>query len=267
MLFCISLLSQPLGVLDLSFKTLTARFKRLHNVLKLSAVRAYELFGAVYDVHIHPESLAYREGVTLAGHAYEQAVCRTESFYIKLTASVFYPLSTQGKLLQLCVVSCARDFRALLSELFENRDCQRRSLDGIGACSQLVNQGEGGGVRLFKYGNNICHMSREGRKALLNALFVADIYQHASEYRQLAVVGGGYHHSAHRHKREQSDRFERYRFTARVRTRDDERVKFLAEINVDRHDLASVDKRMTRLLQVDLTLVVEQGERSLHTVG
>ena len=109
-------------------------------------------------------------------------------------------------------------------------------------------------------------MRREGRQALLNALLVADIHQHAAEHAQLAVVGAGYEQAAHRHQREKSQRFEGDGLAARVGSRDDEGVELAAQTDIDGHDSVLGYQRMTRLTDVDDAPVVEHGTRRAHFI-
>ena len=109
-------------------------------------------------------------------------------------------------------------------------------------------------------------MRRKGGQRLLYALLVADIHQHAAEDAQLAVVGAGHQQTAHRHQREQSQRFEGDGFAARIGSRDDEGVKIRAEADVDGHHPVLGNQRMPRLLQTDDAPVVDDGLGGAHGV-
>ena len=91
------------------------------------------------------------------------------------------------------------DFSVLFTQLFKYRDSQRRALNRVGSRAQLVDKAERTRVCELDNLNNICHVRREGRKRLLNALLVAYIHQNTAENAELAVVGAGHQKSAHSH--------------------------------------------------------------------
>ena len=154
-----------------------------------------------------------------------------------------------------------------VAQLFEDRDRQRGALDRVGAGAQLVYQAERAGVGKLHDADNIRHVRREGGQRLLNALLVADVHQHAAKNTQLAVVGAGHQQAAHRHQREQAERFEGDGLAAGVGTRDDKGVKFSAEVDVDRHHLVLGDQRMPRLLEVDDAAVIDNRHGRAHGIG
>ena len=70
-----------------------------------------------------------------------------------------------------------------------------------------------------------------------------------------------------RHQRKQTERFERNRLTAGIRTGDDQRIEIAAQTDVDRHDLFGIEQGMARTLQIDHTVLVELRFGGIHAVG
>ena len=83
-------------------------------------------------------------------------------------------------------------------------------------------------------------MRREGGKALLNALLIADVGKDMAEYGQAAAVGGGDMQAALIHR----DGFERHRFAAGIRPCDDERIKAVSKLKAYGNGLALIKQRV-----------------------
>ena len=69
------------------------------------------------------------------------------------------------------------------------------------------------------------------------------------------------------HQRKESERLYRNRLTTGVRTGDDERAVFAAELDCDRHDLALVKQRVARTNQVHLAVAGDSRRRAVHAEG
>ncbi len=125
---------------------LAADLQTLDNILELAALGGGQQLGAFNDVILHPEALADRESVALAGYADEQLIGRAQGGHVKFTAAVFHALRFQREFLELGIVSGGGDLCAALTELFEDGDRQRRALNRVGTGAQLVDHREGGAV-------------------------------------------------------------------------------------------------------------------------
>ena len=62
-----------------------------------------------------------------------------------------------------------------LVQSIQNGDCQRRSLSGVGACTQLIKEHQSVGICILHNVHNVRHVGGEGAETLLNALFVPDV--------------------------------------------------------------------------------------------
>src|SRR5712691_675034 len=98
-------------------------------------------------------------------------------------------------------------------------------------------------------------MRRESGEVLLDRLIVADIRQYRIEYRHLGSVGGNWN-ARLCHQRQQSDRFERYRFTTGVGAGDHQLTALGFEFNTDWNHLGSFELEMP--LQQRMPGVVEK---------
>ena len=120
-----------------------------------------------------------------------------------------------------------------LPKVSGNRDGERGAFFGIGGRAQFIEQHER--LRSCSARNEIDvgDVGGESRKILLDRLIVADIGEHGVEDRQLGAVGGHWN-SRLCHQRQETDRFQRYRFTAGVGTGDDELAACAFEFDCDR---------------------------------
>ena len=87
------------------------------------------------------------------------------------------------------------------------------------------------------------------------------------KYRYLAPVVNRKHKSAHRHQRHKTDCLYRNRFAARVGAGDNYRVKIRAETDIDRHNFAFVDQRVSCTPKLDYALVVQLRNARSHRIG
>ena len=104
-------------------------------------------------------------------------------------------------------------------------------------------------------------------KRLLNALFVADIRQNIVENPHHGAVGRGNMQSRLRHEREKAERFEGDGFSARVRTRDNQRIEFSAEVHRNRNNRIGGNQRMARPAQPDFARFRDFGRDAVHFKG
>ena len=109
-------------------------------------------------------------------------------------------------------------------------------------------------------------MRREGRKALLDALLIADVDQHLLIDRNSAVFCYRKHQTAHRHQGHQADGFQGNRFTAGVRSGDDQCIEILSENNIGGNNLFRVNQRVAGFFQLNETAVLNVWNRCLHLI-
>ena len=98
-------------------------------------------------------------------------------------------------------------------------------------------------------------------------MLVTYIRKHVVKNRKLAVVGCRYHKSAHSHKRKQTHSFERNCFAAGVGACNNKCVKADSKLDICRHDLFGVDKRMSCIFKYYPAAVVHFWQRCFHFVG
>ena len=86
---------------------------------------------------------------------------------------------------------CGRNrARADIFQERENRNGERRTLGGVRARAELVEEAEGIAVRRIENLDHILHVPREGGERLLYALFVADVREHIAEHCEAATLEG-----------------------------------------------------------------------------
>ena len=158
------------------------------------------------------------------------------------------------------------DLRAALAELLEDRDRQSRALDGVGACAQLVDDGEGGAIAQLQDTDDVRDVRGEGRKALLDALLVSDIHQHTAEHGQAGVISCGHHHAAHRHQGQKPERFQADGLAACVGACDNKGIEIIAETDIRRHDPVLRDQGVAGGFQLNDTAVVHHGSDGFHFI-
>src|SRR5713101_2400975 len=87
-------------------------------------------------------------------------------------------------------------------------------------------------------------MRRESGEVLLDRLIVADIRQYRIEYRHLGSVGGNWN-AGLCHQSQQTDRFERYRFTTGVGAGDHQLTALGFELDADWNHLGSFEFKIS----------------------
>ena len=110
-------------------------------------------------------------------------------------------------------------------------------------------------------------MRREGRKALLDALLIADVGKNGRENAHGAAVVAGDVQPALRHQAEKAQRLEAHRLAAGVGAGDDERIKAAAQLNVDGHGLRRVEQRVARMAQVNAAVLFDLRAHGVHLVA
>ena len=232
--------------LMLFFKLLAAFLQLAHNIFKVGVFGRHKFPRTVNYAFVHAEALGNCKGVALPGNAHKQAVCGRKSFHIKLAAGIFHPRRLQSVHLDFRIVRGRRKLCAVKLKPLDYRYGKSGALNRVGSGAKLVKQHKASVVRLVQYANGVVYVGRKCRKALLNALLVADIRKHAFKNGNGAAFSRRNHHSAHCHKREQTDGFKRYGFAAGVRSGYYKNVKVAAQGYINRHDFGFVNKRMAR---------------------
>ena len=160
-----------------------------------------------------------------------------------------------------------RDERPLAAPVLNDGNGQRRALHGVGAGAQLVKEQQAVLVRLPQNLHGVGHMRRESRKALLNALLVAHVRQHAVKHPQPAPVVGGDLQPALRHERQQADGFQGHGLAAGVGAGDDQSVILIPQLQRNGHRLGLIQQRMPCPPQHDAALSGEKGHGGVHPVA
>ena len=132
-------------------------------------------------------------------------------------------------------------FRARVFHIFQNADCKRRALGGVCAGAEFVEKAKTFFADFRQNIHDVNHMRGKCAQTLLNALFVADVGKNVLKHRDFRALLRGDMQARKRHNRQKSDCFKRYRFTARVRTRDNQRVEIFSKINIGCNHLFGVD--------------------------
>ena len=142
---------------------------------------------------------------------------------------------------------------------------KRRAFAGIRTRTQLVEQHKRMLRDLAEYLYDVPYMRGECRKALFDALFVADVAVHAVEHGHFSALCR-HIHSGQRHAHEKSRHLERHGLSAGVRTRDEQHLFLRLHSECKRDNLFSVDQRMPSLFDGQLSLRTEFGAHRLHLV-
>ena len=147
-----------------------------------------------------------------------------------------------------------RDERAALAPALNDGDGQRRALGRVRAGTELIKQQQRPVVAVLEDAHDVRHVRRECGQRLLDALLIADVGHDLVEHRHGAAVSARDVQAALRHGGEQANGLERDGLAAGVRAGDDERVKFAAERNIDRHGGVLRQERMARAAQLQLLI-------------
>ena len=258
--------AEAFRLLVLFFELLAALLELCHHVLKIGVLAGNELPRPVNNAAVHSEALGNCESVALSGNADEELIGRRKGLHVKLTAGVFYPRCLERVHLYFGVVGRCGELRSVELQLFDYRHRESRALHRVGSRAQLVKKHKASVVCLFKDPNGVVDMGREGGKALLNALLVADIGKDVFKDGDGACLPGGNHQTAHCHKGKKSDCFKGYGFTAGIGSGYYEHVEIAAEGNVHRNDFRLVDKRVAGFFKNYLSVVGQSGDGGVHLV-
>ena len=123
----------------------------------------------------------------------------------------------------------SRAQRFLFSDGFQNGNRKSRAFNGIRAGTDLVEQDETAVFDGSEHLNDMDHMRGECRERLLNALLVSDIREDIVKNTHHGAVRNGDMHTRLCHNGKQAECFQGYRFTARIRSGNNECVKINAE--------------------------------------
>ena len=193
---------------------------------------------------------ADQECVGFARYAHTQLIGGTQGLQIKLATGVDHTLSLQCKNLQFRIVGGRHQQHTTAAQLLNDGNCQRGALGGIGTGTQLVQQHKGVRHSQFQNTGDFFHVAGEGGKALLNALFVADIHQKFIKHTDLAALVSRNQKTALCHGAQQTGGFQGDRLTAGVRAGDDKGIVFPAQCNIHRNTLLRIDQRVAGTDQI-----------------
>ena len=101
-------------------------------------------------------------------------------------------------------------------------------------------------------------MGRKGGKAFLDTLRVANVAVYLVEHGKRCPFRG-HEQAAHRHHTKQPDHFERDRFTARIRSADEQETIVFSKRQTDGYDLFPIDERMSAHLDGNDAVAVDFG--------
>ena len=134
---------------------------------------------------------ADKERVGFARHADTEFIGGHQRLHVKFAAGIDDAGSFQRVDFQFCVVGRRHQQAALAAQPFQNADSQRCALGGVGARTQLVQQGQGSVACQIQNAADALHVAGEGGQALLDALFVADIHEVFLKVADDAALMGG----------------------------------------------------------------------------
>ena len=134
------------------------------------------------------------------------------------------------------------DESPLIPGLLNDGDGQSRTLHRVCAGAQLVEQQQTVVVHFIQDLDDVGHMGREGRQALLDALLISYVRQHPTEHPHGAAAVGGDVQAALGHQAQQSDGFQGHGFAAGVGAGDDQGVELLTQLHGDRHRLGLIQQ-------------------------
>ena len=155
----------------------------------------------------------------------------------------------------------------MAAQLLQYADCQRRALGGVGAGAQLVQQHQRAAAGNLQNSTDALHMTGEGRKALLNALLVADVHKVLVKMADGAALVRGDQKAVLRHGVEQPGGFQRHGLAAGVGAGDDQRVVLITQGNIHRYDLFLVDQRVAGFVQLKAHTVADGGHKGVLLHG
>ncbi len=106
-------------------------------------------------------------------------------------------------------------------------------------------------------------MGGEGTEALLNALLIANVCKYFRKNRKLAAVQCRNMKAGLSHEGKKSDGFQADGFTTGIRAGDDQKIKILSEMDVNRDYLFRRKERMTSLPDLDTVIGIENRLRCI----
>ncbi len=133
-----------------------------------------------------------------------------------------------------------------LQESADDRPRQRRAFLGIGTGAEFVEQHEIVRRHLPQHRDHRSNVPGEGRKTLRDALLVADVDEDSGKDGDHTCIVRRNEQSRLRHERQEADRLQRDRLSARIRTGDEQDAEVLAEIDVDRYDRRRIEQWVAR---------------------
>ena len=193
----------------------------------------------VDDLLGQAEPLGDRERLAPAGQPDRQAVGRRQRLEVEFDRGVARAGRGVGVGLELGVVRRRRDQRAGPDEVVEQRLGERRALGRVGPGAELVEQDERPGPGRLDDPDDRAQVTRERRQRLRDRLLVTDVGEDVAPDREPAAGLGRDVEPGLVHQAEQTERPERDRLAAGVRSGHDERRIAVAEPDVDRDDPAA----------------------------
>ena len=142
----------------------------------------------LYNVIRQTQTGRDRKSVALAGNANQETVGGPERFHIKFATGVLHKVSRKGVDFQLTVMSGGHCADTPVVQVIQDGNSQCRTLGGIRARTQFIEETERIHICLFQNRHDAGHVGGEGGKALLNTLFVADICVNFPEDGKLRTV-------------------------------------------------------------------------------
>ena len=222
------------------------------------------LLGSLNDAAGDAKLFADQECIGFARYAHAQLIGGAQGLQIKLTTGVDHALSLQRKDLQFRIVGGSHQQHTTAAQLLNDCNCQRGTFGGVGTGTQLVQQHKGVRHGQFQNAGDFFHVAGEGGQALLNALFIADIYQKFIEHADLAALVCRDQKAALCHGTQQTGGFQSNRFTAGVRAGDDKRIVFSTQCNIHRNALLRIDQRVAGTDQVKRRIRPHSGLKGLQ---
>ena len=152
---------------------------------------------------------------------------------------------------------------ATLVQVVQNGNRKGSAFGRIGSGTQFVEQAQGIRIGFLQDGNNAGHMGGEGTEALLNALLVANICEYFRKNRKLAAVKCRNMKTGLSHESKQSNGFQADGFTTGIGACDDQKIKILSEMDVNRDYLFRRKERMTSLPDLDIVIRIKNRLRCI----
>ena len=173
----------------------------------------------------------------------------------------------QGKHLQFAVVCgyCCSDFS--FQQSFDDGNGQRRTLCRVCTGAQFVEQHQRVICHLIHDTYDICHVRREGRKALFDALFIPNIRKYMIKHRQFGIIKSRNMQTSLSHQGKETQCFQSNGLTASIGTSDQQCGKFLTQINICGYYCLGIQQRMSTLVDVDIALCIELRLSPIHCHG